>query len=206
MTGITKLLRLAVRATLSATTLAVLVGCGPAPASEPAAPAKGRPDICEGSPPLDKQYTGLLKSARCEQDKFLKMADISAQLGVDCDYCHIKDPSTPDKFDYVTSTPNREIAAWMGSDLMASVKPAKEGGRFRCKSCHGDEAGKPLAKVLGNPRDPEKAHAWMTRVMVTDFVTKDDSKLTCKACHGDAPNQPGFQAHIMLKAELPPPH
>jgi len=207
------------RAAWSAAFAALAIGCG-----APAAPAKivggatiasaspkaPRPpakefDPCEGSAPLDKAYAGILATARCDQEKFLMMASVAGQLGVECTYCHVRDASDPKKLDYPVMTSKKEIATWMHAHLMHAVRPA-DGSPMRCKSCHTDEQGKPVAKILGEPRDLGRAQEWMTLVMVNKFVTASGDKLKCKSCHGDNFSKPGFAKDVLLRTERLPAH
>ena len=68
-------------------------------------------------------------------------------------------------------------------------------------------AGKPIVKILGQPRDVKKAMEWMNVVMVNRFVTLDGQKLKCKTCHQDKVGSPGFERKVILTDHLPPhPH
>src|SRR5262249_11652286 len=143
----------------------VAIGCG-VPGPLPTAPettasaapstSVGEPgavkqfDPCDGSPPLSESYHGILRTARCDQERYLKMSDVTTYLGVGCKYCHAPDPKDPKKEDYLATTPKKEIANWMSMHLMQAVKPA-DGTKFTCRSCHTDDNGKPIAKILGTP-------------------------------------------------------
>jgi hypothetical protein len=102
-------------------------------------------------------------------------------------------------------TPKKEVANWMSEHLMQAVKPA-DGSPMRCKSCHTDENGKPVAKILGSPRDPVKANEWMSLVMVRKFVAADGSKLRCKSCHVGTPGTDAFHAQVILESDQLPKH
>src|SRR5262249_18392356 len=142
---------------------------------------------------------------RCDQEMFLTMAGYAAQLGVECKHCHAPHPTDPNKEDYPKPTSKKEIANWMGSHLMKAIKAA-DGSPVRCKSCHTDSAtGKPVAKILGNPRDPVKAQEWMSMVMVNKFVTAKGEKLKCKSCHVDNFSKPGFRPSVILRSDQLPP-
>jgi cytochrome c len=130
------------------------------------------------------------------------MAD---QLGVVCVYCHVPLASDPRKEDYPVMTPRKEIANWMSQHLMQAVKPA-DGSKMRCKSCHIDENGKPVVKILGNPRDQTKAAEWMAVVMVNRFVAADGSRLKCRSCHVGTMGTPSFQAKVIGRSEQIPKH
>jgi cytochrome c len=102
-------------------------------------------------------------------------------------------------------TKKKEIANWMSMHLMQAIKPA-DGSPMKCSSCHTDSAGRPVAKILGDPRDPVKANEWMNLVMVRKFVAADGSKLKCKSCHVGAPGTAEFQKTVILRPEQLPPH
>jgi hypothetical protein len=179
------------------------VAGGPTPVLSPTTPKPFDP--CEGSPPKPREYTGILRVAKCEQDMFLTMASVAGQLGVECKHCHLPHPTDPKKEDYPPMTPKKEIANWMSLHLMHAVKPA-DGSQLKCKSCHTDAAGKPVAKILGNPRDVIKAQEWMSMVMVNKFVSKSGEKLKCKSCHVGNFTTPQFQAKVLLRSEQIPKH
>ena len=195
--------------------LAAFTGCGATPAvtptppvaSAPAPPTSAKPafDECADSGPVPRVYEGILRNARCDQQRFLTMASVADQLGVTCVYCHVPLPSDPRKEDYPVMTPRKEIASWMSQHLMQAVKPA-DGSPMRCKSCHTDENGKPVTKILGNPRDPAKAAEWMAMVMVNRFVAADGSKLRCRSCHVGTMGTPSFQAKVILRSDQIPKH
>ena len=195
--------------------LAAAAGCGAAPvvkapspvgsASAPAASPGPAFDECKDSGPVPRPYQGILRGARCDQQRFLTMASVADQLGVVCVYCHVPLASDPRKEDYPVMTPNKEIANWMSQHLMSAIKPV-DGSPMRCKSCHTDDDGKPVAKILGNPRDPAKAAEWMAMVMVNRFVAADGSRLKCRSCHVGAMGTPSFQAKVIGRSEQIPKH
>jgi hypothetical protein len=170
-----------------------------------AAPTPAPFDACDGSPPVPHQYFGILRKARCEQDMFLTMAGVAGQLGVECKHCHAPHPTDPKKEDYPVMTPKKEIANWMSMQLMPALKRV-DGSPMTCKSCHVDAQGKPLAKILGNPRDPVKAQEWMSLVMVNRFVTAKGEKLRCKSCHAGNFSTAQWKAKVILQSEQIPPH
>lgn len=174
-----------------------------APAKSTAPPAKSI-DPCDESKPLEKTYTGLLRAARCDQERFLIMAGIAEQLGVDCAYCHVRLADDPKKFDYPVMTPRKEIANWMGRELMASLRTT-DGSPMKCSQCHVDASGKPKAKFLGDPRKPVPVQEWMATVMVNRFRTADGDKLRCKSCHADNFTKPGWAPKVILQTALLPP-
>jgi hypothetical protein len=211
----------------------IINGCGPAPAPTPpvagtatalptAPAATGAPatasaaptskpapeafDPCAGSKAPPKEYFGLLKAVPCEQQMFLTMASVAGQLDVECKHCHAPHPTDPKKEDYPVMTPKKDVANWMSMHLMSSIKPA-DGSRMTCKSCHVDDKGKPIAKILGNPRDPGKAQEWMSLVMVNKFVARNSGdKLKCKSCHAGNYTTPQWKAKVILKNEQIPAH
>lgn len=198
----------------------VVGGCGPAqPATGPSGPATSKPvavassstaaaaskpfDPCEGSPPLTTKFLGVLQDVRCDDDKYPIMADVATMLGVECRYCHVPHPTDPKKELYPVMTPRKEIANWMRGHLMKAIKPA-DGSEMKCKSCHTDDKGKPVAKILGNPRDPSAAHEWMSLVMTTKFVVASTGeKLKCKHCHVGNIGTPDWQAKVILSDHVP---
>ena len=102
-------------------------------------------------------------------------------------------------------TPKKETANWMSMHLMASVKQA-DGSPMKCASCHTDEHGTPVAKILGSPRDKVKANEWMSLVMVKKFVAADGSKLKCKSCHVGTPGTAEFRPTVILQTDQIPTH
>ncbi|HVY49420.1 MAG TPA: hypothetical protein VHB21_26190, partial [Minicystis sp.] len=164
-------------------------------------------DPCADSKPVPHPYHGILRSARCEQEMFLTMASVADQLGVECTYCHVpliqNGVPVPKKEDYPVMTDRKLVANWMSTELMRSIKPAA-GGEMKCKLCHVDEHGKPVAKIFGYPRSREKAMEWMNLVMVNKFVTLSGDKLKCKYCHEANVGSPGFDAKVILTDHLPP--
>jgi hypothetical protein len=195
----------------------VLCACGSPPAAsnapakegaKPAAPGKAsKPfDPCEGSPPVPRVYAGVLREAKCEQEMFLKMASVASQLDVECRFCHVPlvvgGKEDPKKEDYPVMTRKKETANWMSMHLMQAVKPA-DGSKIQCKSCHVDDRGKPLLKILGNPRNPARAHEWMSLVMVNRFVAADGQKLKCKSCHMGNFGTKDWQAKVILTDHIP---
>ncbi len=194
------------RASASAPSAPASAPSAPASASKPTPKPEKRFDPCEGSPPPPREYFGILKATPCEQAMYLTMADTAFQLGVKCNYCHVSDPSDPEKKElYPPMTPKKETANWMKMHLMASIKSA-DGKPMKCSMCHTDAAGKPVAKILGNPRDIVKAQEWMSMVMVNKFVTLKGEKLKCKSCHVGNFATPQFQGKVILKSEQIPPH
>jgi hypothetical protein len=178
-------------------------------ASAPGTPPKpGTPgyDPCQDSPPLPHPFTGLLRTARCDQDMYLKMAfEVADPLGVQCTYCHAPLATDPKKQDFPVITPKKEIANWMGMHMAESLRHT-DGSKVKCKSCHVDADGKPVAKILGNPRDLHKAQEWMSMVLVNKFVTAKGEKLKCKSCHGGNYSTPQWKPKVILQTAQLPPH
>lgn len=188
------------------------VACGarsaaPPPAAAVAPPPMGQErDICEGSPPIPHApLAGILRNARCDQDMYYSMSQVADMLGVDCTYCHAAKVEGQKERDFPVMTHKKEIANWMSMHLMQAVKPA-DGSPMKCSSCHTDEHGKPVAKILGDPRDRVKANEWMSLVLVKKFVAADGSKLKCKSCHVGTPGTPEFRPTVILHTEQLPAH
>jgi hypothetical protein len=157
-------------------------------------------DVCEknadgslAEPVPEGRYEGLLRNAKCEQQKFLTMARVAQALGVECKHCHAPDPADPKKERYEVMTDNKRIANWMFRTFIQGLREA-DGSKMMCKSCHVDrKTGKPVAKILAAPRDLDHAQEWMNEVMTTRFVEAIDKRLKCRTCHaGMAPGQPGW--------------
>ncbi len=182
--------------------------CTAHPAPPPAAPVSPPPgverDVCEGSPPLPHApLAGILRNARCDQDLYYSMSKVEDMLGVECSYCHAAKVEGQSERDFPKMTPKKEIANWMSTELMAAIKPA-DGSPMKCSSCHTDEHGQPVARILGSPRDPVKANEWMSLVMVKKFVARDGSRLRCKSCHAGTPGTPAFRPAVIREtAQLP---
>jgi len=182
-------------------------GCGSA--AEPAATPTTRPakpkssfDPCADQPPPPKAYLGVLREARCDQEMYLTMATTAESLGVGCGHCHLpKAGGGPNDFDFPPMTPKKEVANWMKHELVERLRH-KDGSPVTCASCHVGRDGKPVAKLLGEPRDPKYAMEWMSLVMVNEFTSADGSKLRCKDCHGAPPGMPGFERKLILEGEL----
>jgi Cytochrome c7 and related cytochrome c len=183
--------------------------CGarpPPPAPAPPPPAGVEHDICEGSPPLPHApLAGVLRNARCDQDMYYSMSQVADMLGVDCNDCHAPLVEGQAKLDFPKMTHKKEIANWMSTELMQAIKPA-DGSPMKCSSCHTDEHGKPVAKILGSPRDRVKANEWMSLVMVKKFVAADGSRLKCKSCHAGTPGTPEFRPTVILQSDQLPKH
>jgi hypothetical protein len=192
--------------------LAAVAACAarpPAPAVSAArvpAPPGVEHDVCEGSPPLPHApLSGVLRNARCDQDLYYSMSKVADMLGADCAYCHTAKIEGKDDLAFPAPTLKKDIANWMSTHLMASIKPA-DGTPLKCSSCHTDEHGNPVAKILGQPRDRVKANEWMSLVMVRKFVAADGSRLKCKSCHGGTPGTQDFEPTVILRNELLPAH
>ncbi len=182
--------------------------CGAPPAPPPAAPAAPAgpgPNICVGSPPVTHPLSGILRNARCEQDQYQSMAQVETMLGVECTHCHAAKVEGQKERDFPKMTPKKEVANWMSVDLMQAIKPA-DGSPLECSSCHTDENGRPVAKILGEPRDPAKANEWMSLVMVKKFVAADGSRLKCRSCHVGSPGTATFHPKVILETAQLPPH
>jgi formate-dependent nitrite reductase cytochrome c552 subunit len=185
----------------------LLAGCGtppqaretppPAPIQAPAPPA---PDPClpvDGKPPapVARSYSGVLKAARCQPEVLQLMQDVSRALGVDCSYCH--DPA-----DYTRTTPKKEIANWMASELMPRLAN-RSGKPVTCADCHADD-GRGKARILGAPRSRQRAVEWMNTVLVERFDAAAGGRLFCATCHVGQLGSSAFQGRVILTDHLPP--
>ena len=187
--------------------LLFLAACGTAPpprdrppAAKVAAPEPPPTDPCielQGKPPvpLDKQYSGVLKRARCQAEVLAIMNGVAKALGVGCEYCH-------DEADYTQSTPKKEVANWMARELMPRLAK-RSGGDTTCADCHADD-GKGKAKILGSPRNRQRAVEWMTVRLVERFDAAAGGPLYCATCHVRRLGDPGFDPHVIFTEHLPP--
>lgn len=187
--------------------LFLLVGCGTAPPPRekpPAAPLPASeappPDPCadvDGKPPapLAKPYSGVLKRARCQAEVLTIMQGVAKALGVDCTHCH-------DAVDYAKSTPKKDVANWMASELMPRLAK-RDGGTITCADCHADD-GRGKAKILGAPRTRQRAVEWMTVRLVERFAAAAGGPLYCATCHVRRLGDPGFDGRVILTDHLPP--
>jgi hypothetical protein len=175
---------------------------GPQASATPSAPAF---DECADSGPVPHPFSGILRVARCDQHMYLTMASVAGQLGVKCTYCHAPPKPGQKDEDYPVMTPQKEIANWMSMHLMQALKPV-DGSPLKCKSCHVDDNGQPVAKILGNPRDPVKAAEWMSLVMVAKFTNADGERLRCKSCHVGNVKSPTWQGKVILRSDQIPRH
>jgi hypothetical protein len=136
---------------------------------------------------------------------YYSMAQVADMIGVDCTYCHAAKAAGEKERDFPVMTERKHIANWMSMHLMRAIKPA-DGSPMKCSSCHTDDQGHPVAKILGQPRDRVKANEWMSLVMVKKFVAADGSKLKCRSCHVGAPGTPDFHQKVILQIDQLPPH
>jgi hypothetical protein len=204
--------------------LVALVGCGPpGEPVEPPRPKDEAPpladygaewvgfdvpgeDICkrnaDGSleDPIEPgTYRGILRNARCRQQKLATMAWLSDTLGVDCGHCHVKDPQDPKKHLFEAWTDNKRAANWMARTFVQGLR-AVDGTRVACESCHTGRDEKPVMHILGEPRDRVFASEWMHDVMATRFVEADGDRLRCRTCHeGMAPGDETWKAKVILE-------
>jgi hypothetical protein len=187
--------------------LAALAACADGPTGaaprKPAAAADDGFDPCEGAKPPAKDFRAILRGVRCEQEKFLRMAKVAKDLGVDCDHCHVPNPEKADSFFYEQMTPNKETALWMHETFMTGLR-RRDGEPMTCSACHVDKAGKPAAKFLGQPRDLDFTVEWMTSVMTTRFETLGGDKLKCKTCHVGGWGTPAFEKKVIGRSEQVP--
>jgi hypothetical protein len=190
----------------AALALAVLAGCGGAPASrptpsvvrgaaEPNERTAPRVDPCAGdAPSAPLGFQGLLRDARCEDEVIEIMTETARALGVSCDYCH-------ERGDFQRATPKKEIANWMATKLSPSLR-RRGGGAVSCADCHASE-GRGVAKILGEPRRQGRSVEWMTTVLSERFETSQGTPLYCRTCHLENLGQPGFAKTVILTDHLP---
>jgi hypothetical protein len=183
--------------------LAVVSACGsrpPArgdarPAESATAPRAHVEDDCaprDGRPvePLQKEYRGLAKAARCQREVYTIMGGVTHFLGVKCEHCHRGE-------DYAADTHNKAVANWMARELVPRLSD-KTGGEVWCNDCHVRD-GRGVAKILGNPRDRGFAIEWMSTHLVERFESRAGDALFCKNCHGGTLGTPEFRAKIVLR-------
>lgn len=162
-------------------------------------------DVCEKQPdgsledPIPAgRYTGILRNARCKQEKFATMAAVAAALQVECKYCHLPDPVDPTKEIYERVTTQKQQALWMCDTFIKGLSPV-DGTQIQCVSCHAaNDTHQGRAKILGDPRDRDYAQQWMHEVLTTKFVEASGRRLKCKTCHvGIAPDQNGWIKNVI---------
>jgi hypothetical protein len=153
-------------------------------------PVDGKPPA-----PLSRTYSGVLKAARCQPEVLQVMQGVTRALGVDCAYCH--DPA-----DYAKSTPKKDIANWMASELMPRLAN-RSGKAVGCADCHADD-GRGKAQILGAPRSRQRAVEWMNTVLVERFDAAAGGRLFCTTCHVGQLGSPAFQGRVIQTDHLPP--
>jgi hypothetical protein len=190
----------------SALALPVFIGCGgasPNRATPSAAPdaveskrkAASQVDPCAGAVASPLGFEGLLREARCQAEVVEIMTETARALGVNCDHCH-------DARDFRRSTPKKEIANWMATKLVPSLR-RRDGGPVSCADCHASE-GRGVASILGEPRRRDRSVEWMTTVLSERFETSQGTPLYCRTCHLENLGQPGFARTVILTDHLPP--
>jgi hypothetical protein len=162
-------------------------------------------EVCKkpNAKPPPREYIGLLRGVVCEQQMFLTMANVAKQLGVECNYCHVS--KADGKLDYPVMTPRKETANWMAQHFMQALRP-KADVPFRCSTCHVDAKGKPVAKILGQPRDIVRTNEWMMLTMVGQFETPRGEPLKCRSCHVANYSTPAWHAKVILQSGQIPAH
>jgi hypothetical protein len=147
-------------------------------------------------------YQALLRNARCEQQKFATMARLALTLGVECRHCHAVDPRDGSKEVYPVDTANKGKAVWMYQTFVQGLRLV-DGSPTLCASCHLDPVTRqPVAKILGDPRDPVRTMEWMHE-MTARFVTRAGERLRCRTCHqGMAPGRDGWLPNMVGEAWL----
>ena len=185
---------------------AALVACGSPPL--PREPAESTPSRVEASPardpceavdgkppaPITRDYSGVLKGARCQPEVLAIMNGVAKALGTGCNHCH-------DELDYAAPSENKRVANWMASELLPRLSK-RSGGAITCADCHADD-GKGKAKILGAPRSRTRAVEWMTASLVERFAAAGGAPLYCKTCHVGQLGTPAFQGHVILTDHLP---
>jgi hypothetical protein len=160
------------------------------PARDPCEPVDGKPPA-----PVTGNYTGVLKSARCQAEVLAIMNSVATALGTGCEHCH-------DVMDYAAPSENKRVANWMASELVPRLAK-RSGGAITCGDCHADD-GKGKTKILGAPRSRTRAVEWMTARLVERFDAAAGGPLYCKACHVGQLGTPAFQGRVILTEQLPP--
>ena len=164
-------------------------------------------DVCDKTeagelknPIAEGTYKGILRNARCDQQKFITMARVAKSLGVTCKHCHVTDPNDAKKEIYPEFTDNKRKANWMFKTFIQGLRPT-DGNKMMCASCHTDrEAKKPVAKILKDPRNRDFAQEWMHEVMTTKFTEENGKRLKCKTCHvGLAPDLDGWIKDVIRR-------
>jgi hypothetical protein len=160
------------------------------PPRDPCEPVDGKP-----AAPVTGNFTGLLKSARCQPEVLVIMSSVARALGTGCAHCH-------DEMNYAAPSENKRIANWMATELAPRLVK-RAGGAVTCADCHADD-GKGKAKILGAPRSRTRAVEWMTASLVERFDAAAGGPLYCKTCHVGQLGTPAFQGRVILTEHLPP--
>lgn len=146
------------------------------------------------------RYSGLLRNARCDQQKFLTMASVMKELGVsDCTFCHAADPANPKKALYSMATPRKDAANWMLATFVDGLQRV-DGTAMKCRGCHTSQKGKGegMAHFLMEPRNVAFTQEWMNEIMTAQFTDRSGQRLRCKSCHeGMAPSREGWNPHVI---------
>jgi hypothetical protein len=161
------------------------------------------PDGTFKDPVPPGKYTGILRNAHCDQQRFITMASLMKQLGIkECTYCHATDPDDPNhKPIYSQPTEKKKIANWMLATFVDGLRN-HDGKPMTCQGCHNDGQGNAAIKILRQPRDTAYAQEWMNEVMTSRFLARGGERLRCKTCHvGMAPSREGWNPHVLLQLE-----
>lgn len=166
-------------------------------------------DICATNPdgslknPIEAgSYSGLLRNAICEQQKFITMARIAKSLDVQCNFCHVPRKDKPNAEDYPVHTRRKDVANWMSSTFIQGLKKS-DGKKIMCEDCHANKKNFSRAKILGTPRESDFAQEWMSEVMTTAFRHRSGKRLKCKTCHlGMAPSRNGWDNSVILRLQV----
>jgi len=156
--------------------LAALAGC-PAPETPPASGAGPPAERSALAAQVRGGRPSLLAGVAAPTEKKRIMKEVSAELGVECDYCH-------DVADFTAPTANKKIADFMYARYALGLAP-RAGGVATCAACHRGRA-----RFLGDRADRERVKQEMRDEMVAPFRTHGGGSVECATCHGDKLDQP----------------
>ncbi len=162
-------------------TFATVAGCAKPPGSNPAAAPRA------SSLMIDLQAAGLDSGALPDSPRLLEsslrdkvMLAFNDALGVGCNDCH-------KGTDYISATPNSQIALHMWRDFVGGLQ-LKGGGTLFCDSCHQGKA-----EFLDRTSD-DALGAWMNANFVKKLERRDGGDHGCITCHGDPFERGIFEA------------
>jgi hypothetical protein len=170
----TRLLRLLAVLSLSATSAAF----AQAPTAAPGAPPAGAPPRRPAPPPTNLKV--LPKDTTGEQVRTI-MRGYEKQLGVECEYCHAKDPATGRNNFASDANPKKDVArimmkmtASVNDEYLTQITDPKPENPVTCGTCHRGMAKptvfvpppsppreRPAAPPAGAPTaPPAQDHSW----------------------------------------------